>query len=135
MKLELGLKGRAQVTVSQSNTAQAAGSGSLEVYATPSLVALMEKAACDSLQKTLEPGKTSVGTVINVQHSSATPLGLQVYAESVVTAIYGKKVCFHVTAYDEIGEIGSGEHERYIVDEQRFMERCTQKLLDGGKSV
>lgn len=128
MALDLGLRGRAETTVDDSNTAAAAKSGSLRVFGTPFMVALMEKAACDSLQETLEPGMSSVGTRLDIRHSAATPVGMRVYAESVVTAVDGRKVSFRVTAYDEAGEIGSGEHERVIIDAARFMARCTAKL-------
>ena len=130
MTLEIGLKGRAETTVDGSNTAVAADSGSLQVFGTPFMVALMEKAACDSLQETLEPGNTSVGTRLDIRHSAATPVGMRVYTESVVTAIDGRTVTFSVTAYDEAGEIGSGTHERAIINAASFMERCTAKLAE-----
>jgi len=130
MILELGLSGRAEIVADDSNTAIAANSGSLRVFGTPFMVALMEKAACDSLQEALEPGKTSVGTRLDIRHSAATPVGMRVYAESIVTAIDGRTVTFRVTAFDEIGEIGSGTHERVIIDAARFMARCTAKLIE-----
>ncbi len=128
MALEIGLKGRADTVVTDKNTALAAGSGALNVFATPFMLSLMERAAWDSLEKTLEPGKSSVGTRVDVSHSAATPVGMRVYAESEVIAIDGRKVTFRVTAYDEAGEIGSGEHERMIIDCARFMARAASKL-------
>lgn len=128
MELVTGLKGRAETTVDSTNTAAAAGSGTLQVFGTPFMAALMEKAASDSLQQTLEPGKSSVGTQLSLRHSSATPVGMRVWAESIVTVVDGRKISFSVTAFDEAGEIGSGEHERVIIDSARFMERCQAKL-------
>jgi predicted thioesterase len=128
MEIVVGLKGKAEAVVDDSNTAEAACSGALRVFGTPFMIALMEKAAWSSLQQALEPGKGSVGTRIDVAHTSATPVGMKVYAESVVTAVEGRKVTFRVTAYDEAGEIGSGEHERVIIDNDRFMERTYSKL-------
>lgn len=128
MELSVGITGRADATVDGNKTAEAIGSGSLRVFGTPFMISLMEEAAWSSLQKTLEPGKSSVGVSINVRHTSATPVGMHVYAESTITAIDGKKVSFKVTAYDDAGEIGSGEHDRVIIDNARFMERCSSKL-------
>jgi Predicted thioesterase len=129
MDLTIGITGRADTIANDTNTAEAIGSGSLRVFGTPFMIALMEKASCNSLQEALEPGKSSVGVYINVQHTSATPVGAHVYAESTVTAIDGKKITFRVTAYDDAGEIGSGEHARVIIDSSRFMERCISKHI------
>jgi predicted thioesterase len=127
MILEIGLKGSAELTVDDTNTAAAVHSGGLRVFGTPFMVALMEKAAYGSLQETLGTGETSVGTRVDIRHTAATPAGMRIRAESTVTAIDGRTVTFRVTACDEKGEIGSGRHERAIVDIERFTRRCYPK--------
>lgn len=122
-----GLEGYAETTVTEANTAVAAGSGTLEVFATPYMTALMEKAACLSLAPYLEKGHNSVGTGLNIKHTSATPIGMKVWAKSVVIAAEGRKITFEVTAFDETGPIGSGTHERYIIESEKFMEKCRSK--------
>jgi predicted thioesterase len=123
-----GLKGRSESVVSENNTAVTAGSGTLAVFATPFMLSLMENAAYESLTPYLEANQSSVGTLLNVSHSAATPVGMKVWAESEVVGVDGKKVVFNVTAYDESGQIGSGVHERFIVGTDRFLEKCYAKL-------
>ena len=112
-----------KTTVTQENTAKTLGSGSLDVFATPAMVALMEKAACASIAHLLNEGETSVGTLINVAHKAATPLGREVTATATITAQEGRKVTFEVTAHDGVNEIGAGTHERFIVNEAKFLSR------------
>lgn len=128
MEIPVGLKGLAQETVNEHNTAMAAGSGDLQVYGTPFMIALMEKAASESLLPYFEEGQSSVGTMLNIRHLSATPVGLQVRAESEVTRAEGKLVWFTVRAYDERGLIGEGEHERAVIGKERFLQKCCGKL-------
>ena len=92
------------------------------------MAALMEKAACQSLAPYLESGQSSVGTGLNISHTSATPIGMKVWAKSTVSAIEGRKISFEVVAYDEKGPVGSGTHERYIVASERFMEKCQLEI-------
>lgn len=125
--LRQGLLGREQAFVSHSNSALAVGSGSLEVFSTPSMIALMESAAASSVKKHIEPGKTTVGVSIEAKHISATPLGMTVFCESQLIEIDGKRLVFKITAFDSHGEIGSARHERMIVDAKRFMERAMAK--------
>lgn len=127
MDITLGLKGIAKETVSAENTAAKVGSGSLPVFATPIMVALMEKAACQALEGHLDEGSTTVGTMLNIEHVAATPVGMAVTAESTVTAVDGRKVCFDVAAYDEAGLIGKGKHERFIVNAERFTDKTNAK--------
>lgn len=128
MSIELGLKGRAEELVSEGNTAQAACSGALPVYGTPFMVALMEKAAWTSIAPYLQPGESTVGTALNLSHLSATPLGVKVWAESVVTQVDGKRIVLQVTAYDQAGKIGEGTHERFVVTDERFLAKAARKL-------
>ena len=128
MELTIGIRGQAAALVEKEDTAQVVGSGDLLVYATPCMVALMEGAACESIAPCLAEGESSVGTLMNVAHTSATPVGMEVRAESVVTAVEGRKVTFEITAYDETGEIGKATHERFIIKAERFLEKTYNKL-------
>lgn len=123
-----GIKGRAETIVTKDKTAASAGSGTLEVFATPYMAALMENAACSSLASCLEEGQSSVGTGLDISHISATPIGMKVWAESEVTSVEGKKITFKIAAFDECGPIGSGKHERFIIGIDKFMEKCRAKL-------
>ena len=123
----VGLTGTAQTTVTDANTALALGSGQVPGYATPALVALLEEAAVNALKPSLEAGKTSVGTRIEVSHLAATPIGMIVRAPATLSAIDGRRLVFDVVAYDEAEQIASGIHERVIVDEQRFLARVQEK--------
>ena len=128
MSITVGLKGRAETVVSDSNTAQAACSGALPVFGTPFMCALMEEAAWKSIAPYLEPGQSTVGTRLNVSHDSATPVGMRVWAESEVAAVDGKRLVLTVAAFDERGPIGRGTHERFIVTDERFLAKCAKKL-------
>jgi predicted thioesterase len=114
--------------VNEENTAQTAGSGTLPVFATPYMCALMEKAAWTSLAPYLAPGESTVGTMLSIAHSSASPVGIKVWAESEVTAVDGKRIQFKVAAYDEKGLIGDGTHERFIITDERFLAKTARKL-------
>ena len=118
----------AEALVEQADTAKEVGSGDLLVYATPCMVALMEGAAYESIAPFLAEGESSVGTKMDVTHLSATPVGMSVRAESVVTAVEGRKVTFSITAYDEAGEIGRATHERVVIKTERFLEKTYDKL-------
>lgn len=128
MEITIGMKGEASTLVEREDTAAEVGSGSLLVYATPCMVALMEGAACEAIAECLGEDKTSVGTELNISHLSATPVGLEVRAEAEVTAVDGKIITFAVTAYDEAGKIGEGTHKRCIVASQRFLDKAYSKL-------
>ena len=125
--LETGLKGSAQTQVVFENTAAAVGSGALEVFATPSMIALMEKAAMESVQPHLEPGQGTVGVSLNVSHLAATPVGMTVRAESELTEIDGRMLHFKVAAYAGSEQIGEGTHKRCIVYNDRFMAKALAK--------
>ena len=128
MEIKIGTKGRSTGTVTEENTALAAGSGDLKVFATPFMIALMENAAANSITSFLDEGQSSVGTQISVTHEAATPVGMKVWAESQVIAVDGRKVCFNVEAFDEAGKIGGGTHERFIIDTEKFMAAAEAKL-------
>ena len=128
MEITVGMKGEVSTLVEREDTAKEVGSGSLLVYATPCMVALMEGAACEAIEEAMDETKTSVGTELNIQHISATPVGLEVRAEAVVTAVDGKVITFDIHAFDEAGEIGKGTHKRAIVNSQKFLEKTYAKL-------
>ena len=127
MSIEVGIKGRAEDVVREENTAQAVGSGTLPVFATPAMTALMEKAAWTSLVPYLAEGESTVGTKLEITHDSASPLGIKVWAESEVTQVEGKRILLKVTAYDEAGVIGQGIHERFVVTNERFLAKASRK--------
>ena len=114
--------------VTENNTALSVGSGSLKVYATPLMIALMEKAACVALSSLLNEGETTVGTMMNVNHISATPVGMEVYATAEVISHEGRKFVLKVEAFDECGMIGEGMHERFLVFAEKFTEKTYSKL-------
>ncbi len=128
MEITVGMKGVAATLAERCDTALEVGSGSLLVFATPCMAALMEGAACNAIEEALPEGKTSVGTVLNIEHISATPVGMEVRAEAEVTAVEGNTLTFAVTAYDEAGKIGSGVHKRVIVSAERFLQKVYAKL-------
>lgn len=128
MEITVGMKGTASTMVEREDTAYEVGSGSLLVYATPCMVALMEGAACEAIAEAIPEGKTSVGTALDIQHMAATPVGLEVRAEAEVTEVNGSTVTFHVAAYDEAGKIGEGTHKRAVITAQRFLDKVYAKL-------
>ena len=128
MKIEIGMKGEVSTLAEREDTALEVGSGSLLVYATPCMVALMEGAACEAIAEGLEETETTVGIELNIQHISATPVGMEVRAEAEVTAVEGKIITFALRAFDEAGEIGKGTHKRALVNSQRFLDKTYSKL-------
>jgi predicted thioesterase len=104
------------------------GSGTLPVFATPSMIALMENTAYRSVAPYLEPGQSTVGTSIQVRHTSATPVGMEVRCEAELVEVDRKRLVFSVKAYDAAGLIGEGTHERFIVEDQRFLSKAQGKL-------
>ena len=128
MEITVGMKGEVSTAVEREDTAREVGSGDLLVYATPCMVALMEGAACEAIADALSDSQTTVGTALNIEHTSATPVGMDVRAEAEVTEVAGKVITFAVTAYDEAGVIGTGNHKRVIVNSQKFLEKAYDKL-------
>ena len=126
--MEIGLKASYEIEVTKERSAKEMKSGSLEVYATPSMVALMEFVFCECIKDALEEGQTSVGTALNIKHVSATPVGMKVRCESELIAIDGRALTFSVKVYDEKGLIGEGEHQRFIVDGEKFTKKTYGKL-------
>jgi fluoroacetyl-CoA thioesterase len=125
--LQPGLTGTASVTVTADLTAAALGSGNVDVYSTPALIALLEAAAISALAGHLADGQTSVGTALDVRHLAATPVGMTVTATATLTAVEGRRLVFDVSASDDVELIGQGTHERFIVDQARFEDRVRNK--------
>lgn len=127
-ELKIGLSAEASEFVSEQLTAASVRSGLVSAYATPSMIALMEKASVTAIQKCLSKGQTSVGVEVQVNHLAATPVGVRVRARAEVIAIEGRRVTFKVEAWDPHEKIGEGTHTRVIVDAARFKERVERKL-------
>lgn len=123
-----GISGNAELMVSDRELAVNVGSGSLEVFSTPFMVALMEKAACNCLSEYLENDETTVGTEINVKHISATPKSMKVTAEATLTEINGREFIFKVKTYDKTGLIGEGTHRRFLVNGTKFTQKTYSKI-------
>ena len=121
--LKSGLKYESRVTVSAANTALALGSGDMEVFATPAMVALMENAAMNAVASHLDAGATTVGTMMKSSHIKASALGANITAEAELVAVEGRRLSFTVKAWDDKGVIGEGEHERFVVDRERFLSK------------
>lgn len=125
LNLNVGIKGQAKTIVTASNTAKAMGSGQLEVFATPAMVALMEEAAVNSLE--LPGGQSSVGTSLDIKHIAATPIGAKVYATAELVEIDRRRLVFSVEVYDEAGQIGVGKHERFVIDVEPFLAKTKNR--------
>ena len=125
--LQTGIKGTMERIVTEELTAKAMGSGELPVFATPAVVALAEETAWKSVAGELEEGQGSVGIKMTLSHIAATPLGMKVRCETELTKIDRKRLVFSVAAYDEAGKIAEGTHERFIVDNDKFLRKAEQK--------
>ena len=125
--LKPGLEARLSETVTEQNIASALGSGGLPVYSTPSMITLLERTARSALDPLLPSGWSSVGTELNVKHLSATPLGMAVSARAEILSIEGRAVLFRVEASDEAGKIAEGTHNRFIVENGKFLAKTESK--------
>ena len=126
--LKIGITGEARCLVTPETTAANLGSGALEVFATPAMIALIEKTAWQSVQPMLEEGCGTVGTALRVRHLSATPVGMEVVAKTELQEIDGRRLVFKVEVYDAKGMVGDGEHERFIVKNDSFLKKAKGKL-------
>ncbi len=123
-----GISGTLEKIVERPDLATAHGSGTVEVFATPAMIALMERTAMDSLQQLLPDGYTTVGAEVNVRHLKATPLGAKVTCQSFLTGVENRKLIFEVTVMDAKGTVGSGMHTRFIVEKKLFLEKLGQSV-------
>ena len=125
--MQAGIRGRREQTVTAEMSAARIGSGLVEVFATPMMVALIEQTCLESVMPYLDEGQGTVGTLVNVSHVSATPVGMRVWCESELVEVDRRRLVFKVKAYDECGLIGEGTHERFIIDNAKFMEKIKNK--------
>jgi len=126
--LKVPMHGEARTRVSEDNIALRFGSGSIDVFATPAMIALMEEAAVKAVDNILPRGYATVGTEVNIRHLSATPIGINITVSAELVEVEGKKLTFKVEAFDELEKIGEGIHHRYIVELERFKDRASSKL-------
>ena len=126
--LEAAINGTKEFMVTNENTAKTMRSGTLDVFATPAMIALMENTAYESVAAELEEGSGTVGTALNVKHVAATPVGMKVTCETELIKVDGRALTFSVKAFDEKGLIGEGEHERFIVFNEKFQAKADAKL-------
>lgn len=125
--MQIGITGKQTIIVTEDKTAAVMGSGTLPVFATPAMIALMENTASNSVAGALEEGQGTVGTLIDVKHVAATPVGMEVTCETKLVEVDRKRLVFEVKAYDVAGVIGEGTHERFIIDNEKFMARAEAK--------
>ena len=125
--LKIGTKGTKSVTVTSRNTAKAMGSGTLDVFATPALIALMEETCWTSVAGQLEPGSGTVGTLLEIKHTAPPPLGMEVTCESTLIEADGRRLVFTVTARDAKGVVGEGRHERFVIQNEKFQAKADAK--------
>lgn len=125
--LQPGIKAEKSLTVTDANTAKTMGSGTLDVFATPAMVAIIEQTAYTSIESELEPGWGSVGTSLNIQHLSATPVGMTVTATTELVEVDRRRLVFHAEVYDEKGLVGKGTHERFLVENEKFQAKADAK--------
>ncbi|GAB6159261.1 thioesterase family protein [Desulfotomaculum varum] len=128
MELTVGITHATSTTVTENQTAIAYGSGGVRVFATPAMIGLMEKAALELADQCLPEGQTTVGTLVHVKHTAATPVGMRVVARATLTEIDGKRLVFRVEAADETGPVGEGTHERFIINLEKFLQKVENKL-------
>lgn len=126
--LGIGIRGTKTVKVTDDNTAMALGSGTLPVFATPAMIALIEGTAAGSVAPELEEGTSTVGTHLDVAHSAATPVGMDVTCETELIEVDRRRLVFKVVVFDSKTEVGSGTHERFVVDNAKFMSKASSKL-------
>ncbi|MCG8697254.1 MAG: thioesterase family protein [Bacteroidales bacterium] len=127
MEIPVGLKNQKKIIVENKDSAKSLGSGGLDVFGTPAMIALMENTALHMIRPYLPEGSDSVGIMINTKHLKASPIGAEITCEATVTAVDGKKVSYTITCHDETGEkIGESEHDRFIVDIERFISKLNR---------
>lgn len=125
--VEVGQSSTATVVVNESNIAKTMKSGSLDVFATPAMCALMEEAAQAAVQPHLENGEGTVGISLSISHDAPSPIGATITAKATVVAVEGRKISFHIEAHDGIGVIGQGTHDRFVINNEKFMAKVATR--------
>ena len=128
--LQIGMKGHLEQTVTKALSAKVWGSGAVDVYGTPCMIALVEETAWRSVQDGLEPGQATVGTKLDIAHVAATPIGMRVWCDTELIEIDRRRLVFSVVAFDEAGKIAEGTHERFIVDVEKFQQKAQAKAAN-----
>ena len=123
-----GLTNEKTLTVDESNTAERIGSGTLKVFATPAMIALIEGCCAESVEELLDDGITSVGTAISVEHLAASPVGAEITCRSKLLSFDGRKLEFSCEVWDDKELIGKAEHTRFTVKADRFLNKAYDKL-------
>lgn len=126
--LNIGIEGFAERIAAKEDTAENRKSGTLNVFATPAMIELIEETAWKSVAKELDEGSTSVGTNLNVRHLSATPVGMKITCKTKLVETDGRRLVFDVEVFDEAGKVGEGTHERFIVQSEKFQKKADGKL-------
>lgn len=126
-EITIGMEASTSVLVTNTNTAKTMKSGSLDVFATPAMCALMEEAAQAAVASALSPEEATVGIALNITHDAPSPLGATITAKAKVSAIEGRKISFDLEASDGIDIIGKGKHQRFIINTQKFMDKVNSK--------
>ncbi len=125
--LQTGIKGKIELTVTKDKCAGALGSGELDVFATPAMIALIEETAWRSVAPYLQPGEGTVGTALNVRHLAATPLDCSVTCETELITVDRRRLVFETKVFDASGLVGEGTHERFVIQHEKFMQKVNEK--------
>ncbi|MDR0421270.1 MAG: thioesterase family protein [Prevotellaceae bacterium] len=123
MTIKLGLTAQSEVTVDMNNTAIHIGSGSLPVFSTPSLIALMENAAIKCIDGCFDKTLTTVGIALNIEHVKASATGEKIIAKATLVNICNRELLFELEAYDSKGMVGKGSHKRFLINIEKFMSK------------
>jgi fluoroacetyl-CoA thioesterase len=126
--MDIGIKGKKTLMVDNTNTAEALKSGTLPVFATPSMIALIEETALLSVADYLKDGEATVGTKLDVSHVAATPIGMKVTCETELIEVDRRRLVFNAKVYDEVGLVGEGTHERFVIDSEKFLAKANNKI-------
>lgn len=126
--MEKGIKFSLERKVTENLTARAMGSGTLDVFATPAMIALIEETAWKSVAKELENGQATVGTCLKINHIAPSPIGMDVRCETELVEVDGRRLVFNVKVFDDCGEIGNGIHERFIINADKFQAKANEKI-------
>ena len=125
--LKIGIKGEKEIVVDASVSAKKAASGEMDVFGTPFVIALMEQTADVSVRPYIENTQATVGTMVNIKHIAATPMGMKAFGKSELLEIDGRRLFFKVEVYDEVGLVAEGTHERFIIDKEKFMAKTEKR--------
>ena len=126
-ELKPGITNKISITVDESVSAMRAASGEMDVFGTPFVIALMEQTADKSVRPYLAPGCATVGTMVNIHHTAATPMGMAAYATSELIEVDRRRLVFRVAVFDEVGQVADGIHERFIIDKEKFMQKTENR--------